>query len=469
TVSPEVGGRRTFAANVAGRPLNMALRATELGPHGLPALMSKSGQVIEVQREKPGVAAPAMVRLPTGEMIRIDKARTVKGELQLFDVTGKQVQPNRLQLPLIKRQKVMLAPDKLVTMVPQEAFNAAISARKFKVSGIPVFVDAKGNVIDVEEGQADGGVLISQNGTLIYYITVVNDVYAYHRTMQGAGVIPANTNLTFPLTMTDANAVKTFAATKGHNIIEPEALAIESKSSWVEASAVANPADYVQVSATVTSFDKTDPNMWVPGVKKTVKLVMVGIHVVGSTQGHGEMVWGTFEHTGNAPNDVYVYTSTSGQKTIARNTVGSWLFTPSGSAGPFNAMSASWSPPNIIGTPVGPANVLRAKPWGSRDNGIPSSVAGMNTQVISANSSVISQLVPGDVRAKYFQLGTTWTIGGAAPNGGNEVGTNDLANATIETFMQGTSSSDAGSNCFSCHGTNKVAVSHIYRELKPLP
>jgi hypothetical protein len=39
----------------------------------------------------------------------------------------------------------------------------------------------------------------------------------------------------------------------------------------------------------------------------------------------------------------------------------------------------------------------------------------------------------------------------------------------METFVQGTSPSDPSANCFSCHTTNKVAVSHVYRELKPLP
>jgi hypothetical protein len=196
---------------------------------------------------------------------------------------------------------------------------------------------------------------------------------------------------------------------------------------------------------------------------------MVGLHVVGSTNGHGEMVWGTFEHLGNAPNGTYAYNSTTGVKTVAQNTTGTWLFTPNGSAGPFNATNPSWTGLGIAGSPVAAVAVLRAKPWGSNDGGNPANAAGLNTQVISANASVISQLNPGDVRRNYFQLGTTWTIGGAAPNGGNEVGTNHLANATIETFVQGATPSDPSANCFSCHSTNKVTVSHIYNELKPLP
>ena len=196
---------------------------------------------------------------------------------------------------------------------------------------------------------------------------------------------------------------------------------------------------------------------------------MLGLHIAGSLNQHGEMAWTTFEHIGNAPNATYAYNSTSGLKTIAQNTTGTWLFTPSGSTGPFNSTSNSWTGSAITGTPVSSAAILRAKPWGSNDGGNPVNAAGLNTQVISANASVISQLDPADVRVDYFQVGTTWTIGGASPNAGNQVGTNHLANATIETFVQGTSPSSPSGNCFSCHNTNTVSVSHIYSELLPLP
>ena len=469
TVTPEdAGGRRTFIVNTPGLPIKMMLRATELGPHGLPALLSRSGHVIEVQRPKPG--PPPSVRLQNGTMARLSSVeRGPNGALRFLDQSGKTVQPRMLKLTPIVRPMVLVAPTRRVPVVPVAAMAQAIQARKLIINKIPIFIDGLGNVIDVEPGQADSGVLISQNGSLIYYITVVNDTFGYHRTMQGAAVIPFGTSLTLPMSMADANAVKTFAAGKGHTIIDPQALAIESKSSWIEASAVSDPNDYVHVNATVPTFDKSNPNSWVPNGQKTLNLVMVGIHVVGSANGHGEMVWGTFEHLGNAPNATYAYNSTGGLKTIARNTSGSWLFTPSGSSGPFNVSNASWTGTAIAGTPVGPTSVLRAKPWGTNDGGTPSNAASMNTQVISANHSVISQLDANDVRSKYFQLGTTWTIGGAAPSGGNQVGTNHLANATIETFMQGATPSDPSANCFSCHTTNKVSVSHIYSVLKPLP
>lgn len=473
TVSPEdSSGRRNFIPNSPGRPINMFLRAMELGPHGLPIVMARTGQIVEVPHEKPGQKPPS-IRLANGRLIpgtQIQNVRkTEQGTLELLDARGKLLAPKVLKLTPIVRQRALLTADRPVPVVPMKAFTSAIQARKLIIKGFPIFIDPAGNVIDVEPGQADSGVLISQNGSLIYYIIAVNDVFAFHRTMQGAAIVPANTNIAFPTSMADVNAVVSFAASKGHTIQDPKALAIESKSSWMDASKVANPNDYVQVEAVVPTFDKSNPNNWVPNGQTTLKLVMLGLHVVGSTSGHGEMVWGTFEHEGNAPNATYAYNSTSGMKTVTQDTAGNWLFTPSGSSGPFNATNNSWTGTAITGTPVGPSPVLRAKPWGSNDGGNPANAAGLNTQVISANASVISQLNAADVRRQYFQLGTTWTIGGAPPNGGNEVGTNHLANATMETFVQGGTPSAPSANCFSCHTTNKVPVSHVYPRLTPLP
>ena len=463
TVSPvDSTGRRTFLKNQVGRPFNMALRMTELGPHHLPALLSRSGQVIEVERVERQPSRP-VVRLQSGRTARLGTVRRVQGgELQFLDPNGRPLKVRKLTAPPARRAMVQMPDGRRAAVVPARAIQNAVRSRKLVFGGIPVFVDRAGNVIDVEPGQADGGVLLSQNGSLIYYITFVNQMFAYHRTMQGPGLIPNPTTLKFPLSAADGAAVEAFATAHGDTIIDPEALAIEVKSSWVEASAVPNPDDYISTMATIPTYDKSNPELWVPNGKKTVKVVMVGIHVVGSTLGHGELVWGTFEHVGNTPNATYRYNSTGGFKTVNQNTVGTWLFTPSGSAGPFNDMTASWDTAtgNLAttspGTPISPSPILRTMPWG-----MPGNSTAMNTQVISANAAVISQLIAGDIRRNYFQVGTTWTIGGAAPNGANEVGTNQLANTTMETFVQ-------GSNCFACHGSNTVQVSHIYSPLKPL-
>lgn len=460
------GTRRDFIPNRPGLPIRMMLRATELGPHMLPALISKTGQVIEVQRADPDKPVPPVVRLQNGALVRLTSVRRgPTGMLQFFGARGAKLQVRKIATPTISRQSVRLRSGKLAHIVPMEAMQTAIQARKFIIGGIPIFIDPSNTVIDVEPGQADGGVLISQNGSLIYYIIALNDVFAYSRTMRGAPIIPEPTTLTMPMTAADAAAITSFAAAHGHVIADPEALAIESKSSWIAASAVSDPGDYVVAQATVPVFDKSNPNMWVAtSAQTTIPVVMVGIHVVGSTNGHGEMVWGSFEHVSNAPNASYNYSSTSGIKTVPQNTSGNWVFTPNGSTGPFNAMNArvGSSDSQIVGTPVSSTPVLRMHPWG-----MPGSDTTMNTQVISSTASVISQLAPGDVRRNYFQLGTTWTAGGAPPNGSNQVGTNLLANATIETFAQA-QGTGTGTNCFSCHETNTTEVSHVYDMMKVL-
>src|SRR5262249_31100097 len=147
-------------------------------------------------------------------------------------------------------------------------------------------------------------------------------------------------------------------------------------------------------------------------------------HVVGSTAGHPEMIWATFEHFGNAPNATYKYNSTSGLKTVAQSTAGTWVFTASGSAGPFNVVHSPWNEPHIDsvpGHPISPSDVLRMKPWGAASNASPNpldaSAAASNTEIISINNSVRGKMPAGDVRNNYFMTGSTWTIGGAAPSG----------------------------------------------------
>jgi hypothetical protein len=123
-------------------------------------------------------------------------------------------------------------------------------------------------------------------------------------------------------------------------------------------------------------------------------------------------------------------------------------------------------------SPISPSNTQRTNPWGLDPT--QSSSTTSNTQIVSINHSVLSQLLTGDMRKNYFMLGATWTIGGAPPSSGTQVGTNFLANSTMETYVQG------GTNCFSCHSDNgqpggmlglgtDSGLSHIYFPIQPLP
>ncbi|HEY4565003.1 MAG TPA: hypothetical protein VIJ36_18615, partial [Thermoanaerobaculia bacterium] len=106
---------------------------------------------------------------------------------------------------------------------------------------------------------------------------------------------------------------------------------------------------------------------------------------------------------------------------------------------------------------ISPSDTLRIKPFGMDGTSSTS-----NAEVISINNKVRSLLDPADVRRSYFHEGTTWTIFGADTTPvSNQVGTKKLANTTMETYSQ-------GSNCFSCHGSNTTAVSHIFADIDPL-
>ena len=141
----------------------------------------------------------------------------------------------------------------------------------------------------------------------------------------------------FPVTQTDLDQITTFAASHGVTFPDPTALAIMVKSSWVLAAGLPNLSTYITTTATVETYDQSDPNHWIPMGLKTVQLALVGMHVVGSAAGHPEMIWATFEHVANAPRGEYTYINTSNNTVTVDQALGAnWVFTSTNSAGPFN-------------------------------------------------------------------------------------------------------------------------------------
>ena len=247
------------------------------------------------------------------------------------------------------------------------------------------------------------------------------------------------------------------------------------KTSWVETTGL-DTSKYITVTGEIPIYDMSNPNQWTRNGTKKTTLAMVGMHVVGSTKGHPEMIWATFEHFDNAPNGAFTYFNSSNQTiTIPQSTTGTWLFSASPPASPFNVERMHFASPNIVSTPpstIGSSNTIRWKSWGAASNIAPNplvSTTGSNTEIISISNSVLGQLAGGDIRRNYVMTGATWTIGGAAPNASNQVGTSRMANTTMETYQQGVdTTATGGSNCFTCHITNQVDVSHFFGQLKPL-
>lgn len=324
---------------------------------------------------------------------------------------------------------------------------------------------------ETEQGQAGGGdVLMSKNGSLVYYTLMVNDVMAVFRTMHGNS-IPNQ----FPCDSLELDSLVQYGKNiLGVDIDDKNALAMELKLSWVEVGTLSNPEDYIQIDARIPVYEKDQDNkVWKStGRDSTAKLALIGMHVVGNAKGHPEMLWATFEHQTNTPQDKYTYVTTNGTiDTVDLNTSGEYLFCANGASGPYNIPYMKMSSDTIkaIGNhSISASNTTLVNSWGAAYDTIPnplvSSVAQSNSEVISLNHSIQNYLVDGDKRKNYMLIGCTWTQDGGypySPIAGNKevnypvsgptipgigaaVGTSRLANSTMETYHQ-------SDNCFDCH------------------
>jgi hypothetical protein len=455
-VSPEQAGTRTLIANSAGRIRDLRVRITQLGPQHKPVMFDQTGKMFTLVRPQP---APGPNPVVNPRLVLRDLAD------REVEVAKTQIGPGNKPVFLDKEGKTIALKTQNGAPVVRDSANRVLNLKLAKtlINGKPFFVDQFGNAVPTEQGEADGNVLMAQNGSLVYYALQVNDVYAYFLTGQKDNQISATT---FPTTPAQLNSIEAFALMHQKTFPDANALAIEVKSAWIEATGL-DTSKYITMTATIPTYDKVSSTQWNNNGSKQAQLALVGIHVVGSAAGHPEMIWATFEHVNNTRSAQYSYTNTSNQPVnVSQESGGTWTFsTTPASANPNQAL-LSMSGANIVAanppTPIGPSDLLRVNPWG-----MPGSNATSNTQVISINNSVISQLGAGDIRGNYIMTGATWTIFGAPPSGNNQVGTNQMANTTMESFVQ-------PSNCFDCHQGNMLGtpsgdgLSHIYGTLKPL-
>ncbi len=485
-----VAGTRNLLSQGSG-PFLFTARLPQQGPHGLPVVSTPSGQLFEVRRVTLAPGKKLQLRNAANQLVTITNAVRVKGAApQLIGPDRKPVQL-KLAAPVPGREL------NLAEAIQHHRFSGIIS--QVVVNHVPILFNSANEQVNTEEGQAGGGgVLVTQptagrpTGTIVYYLLQVNDVYGYFLTGNKTHAFTASE---FPTTPTDLAAITNFAFSKYHKTLpDANALAVELKSSWVEASTLPDPQDYVTMTAAIPVYNQpANSNSWTrvtgPGGTKTVLMAMLGMHVVGSTKGHPEMIWATFEHYNNAPDNCYAYVNTSGATVttpplvnnacpLATATTGNWTLTPSGTTTGFNPQNMTYdsSTGAIVSTAPavnGPLPVLRWYPWGASSdvppNGPAVTVAGSNTEIISINNNINSLMTAAsagaDVRDNYRLIGATWTADGLNPTlpTTRQVGTNVLNNATMETFQQGADGLAAdGTNCFSCHTGN-------YTQGKPLP
>jgi len=479
TVSPVDGGNRNLIPHVAGQALRATSSITQAGPNGLPTIMDKDGKLHEVE-----TAAPK-----TKLMLLKGTQKTAVSKVEM-DANGKPVFKDQAGKVIDNPKAITKAKGNVV-----QAFTAT--------NGQTVLLGPNG-VIESEEGQAGGSHgLMAQNGSIVYYISMVNDVFAVYLSAAKTGNM---SGFEFPTTAAQRDSIVALAAANNITLPDPNALAIEIKTSWVEASTLPDASNYVTINAIIPLYNKSNPKQWVPLKRDTtVKLALLGTHVVGSTAGHPEMVWATFEHLQNSPFAAYQYLNSKNVvDTVPQETQGKWTlngnptdpnpnnftFSASGNTLTGKVVSDPQDPTKSDTVSVSPCNTTLVFPWGSEMGQSPNaedgSSAASNSEVISINQSVFGWLVGNDIRKNYLLIGATWTNGGVAPSGKNfstsptdpgaAIGTSLLANSTMETFKQSNQNS-----CFGCHSTagsstpsnppslSPNILSHIYPDLQPLP
>jgi len=462
------GGERTLTRHVPGKPFQAGIRVAPFGPHNLPVIITKNRKVYEIVPTRLSSNGKPLLKDGSGKVAEVGRITVDSKKNPIFvDSRGK----------TISNPKAIFDSENAGNSGIGKADPDSLVQRFTDGKGASSFFGPRGRIMEVEVEQAGNGVLMSQAKSLVYYASMVNDVYAYFLTgTKNGGIAPTpansvvvgpNTIFRFPTDLVGLNEVITFGAANGVSFPDAIALAVELKTSWVDASTVPNPKDFVIRTGVVPIYDTTDPDHWKQIGQTKMDLAMVGMHVVGSTKGHPEMIWATFEHFGNAPNAKYQYVNNLGMTVTGPFDPGPWMFCSSPGGPSFNVQHMSYNTvtggiDSIFPFNISPSDTKRVNPWG-----MPPGSAASNTQIISIDNSVLTQLIPGDIRANYFMTGSTWTIGGQPPNGFNQVGTNLSANTTMETYMQGI-------NCFGCHQSTSGSpvtttdISHIFGPLKPL-
>jgi len=456
TVSPEDSlNQRILTPHTKGQTLRATSSITQAGPNGLPTIRDKQGNLFEVEKFDPSIEPMTL----TGVKIHsVD-----------IDAIGKPIFKSQSGKAIINPKVQTIAKGKIV--------------KEFKASnGKSVFVGPDG-VVESEEGQAGGSHgLMAQNKSIVYYITLVNDVYAVFLSANKTNQI---SGYQFPTTAEDLDSIIAIAMFNDIPLVDSSALALEIKTSWIEASTLSNIENYVIIDAIIPTYHKTD-TLWTQTGEKKVKLALLGMHVVGSTARHPEMVWATFEHQENSPFTAYQYLNQNNEvDTIQAESQGSWTLSAvpandSSNISHFTAQGNSLIAESDFS--VSPSNTSLVYPWGSEmgvtPNNLVASSAASNSEVISLNNSVYGWMIGNDIRKNYLMIGATWTNHGVGPTGysystdpdslGASVGTSLLANSTMETYKQ-----NGSTNCFSCHnnagGLKPADLSHVFEALQPLP
>lgn len=342
----------------------------------------------------------------------------------------------------------------------------SLKPRDLKPTGAPQ--DRSGD----EAAQAGGGLVVDQNGQIVWYSTHMNDVYFnFVKANSGANYAKVPPTRNFPV---GAAVFKASWKVVGPGD-DPTKFYTEDS---VVPMLVPNPCGGIMV----------DP----AGNTRPAKVALVGLHVVGVTVNHPEFLWATFEQNNNAPD------LPPGMDPTSPNPASNQGFTFYAANTPANKCNikagAGGAPALQITDPVkqtvGPVtNVFRQYATGNACPARTQDIVAVNTasqkQLAQANTARPPR--PKEtVWANYKLIGTLWLNANALkPNDSNMVsegiGSVNLANATLETYFQGHLSNGQAISCFLCHNTGgsnskthpypgkDINISHLILGLIPAP
>jgi hypothetical protein len=284
-----------------------------------------------------------------------------------------------------------------------------------------------------------GGVLVAPDGNPLFYSVHFDDTFydfvesnSYY---DYATFITNNPNVTFPPGAT------------------------ELKASWKIVPANSRLAAYTTQAQVPTLYQTNNGPITAGPPMRQVTVALVGLHVVGVVANHPEFIWATFEQVSNAPNLPAGVAPTSSTPVSSSNFTFYAANTP---ANDCNQQPAAYTlnPQTQSLSPV--TQVFRQFEDGS-------GVADNTLAIDTLNVSVHKQLASTDVWNNYDLIGGVWLLPGAlnpglSPSGSMLHGSPQLANSTMETFVQvpftnSTPPFTVFTSCLGCHTTASTSTS----------
>jgi len=314
-----------------------------------------------------------------------------------------------------------------------------LAARSHAFHGTAGFSEGAGAIVE-----ADGNMLVAQNGYPVYASVHMNKSYF-------------------------DTARKNLIVTGGYQNQPIESYfdvgAAVFKATWLRLdSGQAPPAGAYTTQAQVPVLEtRLTPGLVtiqpVPGQFVTVTVALLGLHVVGHTVNHPEFLWGTFEHKMNSPaTPDNTFVPSPGR----RNPQSYTLY--KGNT-PFSQVNNPVAPPVLrleaASQKLAPVTnvVLENQTGGENQPNGPRNVTAINSQ---AQGSVAAFKPPQSAFASYNLVGTVWMLPNSYNVNSNQtsaVGSVNLANATAETFVQNPKNTPIGNvvNCFLCHNAQSYS------------